>query len=229
MSEIEELINANLKELRERISAAALLAGGNGSDIAFVAVSKFRSVEEIRVVIGAGVTQIGENRVQEAAKKRPDLPKGFVYRMIGHLQSNKAGDAARIFDTVDSVDSVRVGAKISEEAVKAGKVIPVLLEVNSSGEGAKFGFEPAAVEAAADALSGLPGIGLCGLMTIGPLTGDEGAVRLAFEMTRKLFETVRGGREGFETLSMGMTDDFEAAIEEGSNMVRIGRAVFERR
>lgn len=226
---IGDTVRKNLNELRERIYARARRSGRSGGDVELVVVSKFRTVEEILAVIDAGVTQIGENRVQEADKKKPELPPNITYRMIGHLQRNKAADALRIFDAVDSVDSLRIGGRLSEEAVKAGKRMPVLVQVNSSKEQTKHGFEPEEIEAAAAELSGMPGIEIRGMMTIGPLTDDENELRRAFETTRKLFESIRKGMPGFETLSMGMTDDFETAIEEGSNMVRIGRAVFEGR
>ncbi|MFA6449121.1 MAG: YggS family pyridoxal phosphate-dependent enzyme [bacterium] len=224
-----ENIKRNIEDLKERISAAAERNGRDCNEITMVVVSKFRTAEEIQAVIGAGINDIGENRVQEALTKRPKLNGSFVFRMIGHLQRNKAEDAVRIFDAIDSVDSFRLGQRLSEELGKAGKNMPVLIQVNSSAEETKHGFEPEEIEEAAVTIGGLPGIELRGLMTIGPLTDDEREMRRAFEKTRALFEKIRAGRPEFKELSMGMSDDFEMAIEEGSTMVRIGRAIFEGR
>jgi PLP dependent protein len=222
-------IKKNIGKLKELINAAAERSGRSGKEIKMVVVSKFRSVEEIQTVIDAGMSDIGENRVQEAVAKRPEMKGEFVFRMIGHLQRNKAAEAVRVFDAIDSVDSLRLGQRLSEELQKAGKKAPVLIQVNSSAEETKSGFEPDEIEEAAGALRLLPGIELRGLMTIGPLTDDEKEVRRSFEKTCLLFEKVKSGMPGFDVLSMGMSDDFEIAIEEGSNMVRIGRAVFEGR
>ena len=224
-----EIIRKNINELRNRIGAAAERSGRTGDEIKMVVVSKFRTIAEVQAVIDTGVMDIGENRVQEALTKRPELKGEFVFRMIGHLQRNKAGDAARIFDTVDSVDSLRLGQRLSEELQKIGKTMPVLVEINSSEEESKHGFEMEQVEEAAGSLSSLPAIKLRGIMTIGPLTESEDAIRRAFEKTRLLYESIRRQVPDFDFLSMGMSDDFEVAIEEGSNMVRIGRAVFEGR
>jgi PLP dependent protein len=224
-----ETIRKNISVLRSRIGAAALRSGRAGDEIKMVVVSKFRTIAEVQAVVDSGVTDIAENRVQEALAKRPELKGDFVFRMIGHLQRNKAADAARIFDTIDSVDSIRLGQRLSEELQKIGKTMPVLVEVNSSEEESKHGFEMEQVEEAAGSLKGLPGLKLRGLMTIGPLTDDEEDIRRAFEKTRLLYESIRRQAPDFDFLSMGMSDDFEIAIEEGSNMVRIGRAVFEGR
>jgi PLP dependent protein len=224
-----EIIKRNIIGLRDRINNAASRSGRSGNEINMVAVSKFRTVAEVRAVIDAGVSDIGENRVQEALAKRPELKGEFTFRMIGHLQRNKAAEAVRIFDTIDSVDSVRLGQRLSEELQKAGKTMPVLIEMNSSGEESKHGFEPEQMEDAVRELQKLPGMKLRGIMTIGPLTGEEKTIRSAFENTRLTFDSIRRSIPDFDLLSMGMSDDFEIAIEEGSNMVRIGRAVFEGR
>lgn len=222
----EETIRQNLEEIGANIETAAGKTGRKAADITLVVVTKTRTVEEIRAAIAAGVTHIGENRVQEAESKRGELGGGFTFRMIGHLQRNKAGTAIELFDTIDSVDSIRLAKEISKELRKNDTSIPALIEVNSSGEDSKFGFEPEEIEEAAGAVAELPGIDMKGLMTIGPFTDDEARIRKAFEMTREIFEKIRKAHQGFETLSMGMTDDYGIAIEEGSTMVRIGRAVF---
>jgi hypothetical protein len=218
-----------MSRIRERVDSAARRSGRTGEDITIVVVTKNRSVEEIKAALAAGVRDIGENRVQEALGKRPALTEKFTFRLIGHLQRNKAADAVRIFDAVDSVDSIRLGRKLSEELVKDGKNMPALVQVNSSAEETKHGFEPEEIIKAAAELNELPGLELRGLMTIGPLTDDEKEIRGAFRMARDLYDGLRKEISGFDVLSMGMSDDFETAIEEGSNMVRIGRAVFEGR
>jgi len=229
VSEITDIVYRNINLICEKVGRAAERSGRSEKDITIVVVTKTRSIEEIEAVLAAGVKEIGENRVQEALGKRPAINGEFTFRLIGHLQRNKAADAVRIFNAIDSVDSIRLGRKLSEELTAAGKTMPVLIQVNSSAEESKHGFEPNEIEAAAAEIAGMPGLDLNGIMTIGPLTDDEGEIRRAFKTTRELYERLAKTTEGFEKLSMGMSDDYEAAIEEGSNMVRIGRAVFERR
>ncbi len=225
----ETAIKQNLDEIGEKMSAAAVRSGRKAGDVTLVVVTKTRTVEEIRAVISAGVGHIGENRVQEAETKRSELGEGFTFRMIGHLQRNKAKNAIELFDAIDSVDSIRLAKELSKELQKKDMNMPVLIEVNSSGEDTKFGFEPEEIMRAACEIAVLPGIDLKGLMTIGPLTADEKRIRDSFETTREIFEKIKKKHPAFETLSMGMTDDYETAIEEGSTMVRIGRAVFGKR
>ncbi len=222
-------VKSNIETIEGRIGAAAGRAGRTPEDISLVVVTKSRTVEEIQAVIDAGAKYIGENRVREAEDKRPLLKGDFTFRMIGHLQRNKAADAVKLFDAIDSVDSIRLAVKLSEELEKCGKTMPVLIEVNSSGEQSKSGFEPEELEKSLEEFFSLGALMPKGLMTIGPLTDDAEEIRAAFRSTRVLFEKIKKGRDDFEILSMGMSDDFEIAIEEGSNMVRIGRAVFERR
>ncbi len=229
MDELEGKIKENLGGLWDRIGAAAERTGGRPENITLVVVVKNRTLEEITAVINAGERNVAENRVQEAKRNRSSLPEGITYRMIGHLQRNKAAEAVKLFDAIDAIDSMRLGVIVSEELRKAGRTMPVLAQVNSSGEETKHGFEPEEMEEAVCRLRELPGLEIRGLMTIGPLTDDEGEMRRAFERTRRLYEAIKPCVPGFDTLSMGMTDDFEMAIEEGSNMVRVGRAVFEGR
>ncbi len=229
MAELEKRITENLGGLRSRIGAAAERGGRKPENITLVVVVKNRTPEEITAVINAGERNIGENRVQEAKRNRPSMPEGITYRMIGHLQRNKAADAVKLFDAIDTIDSMRLGISVSEELRKVGRTMPVLVQVNSSAEETKHGFEPEEVEEAVGRLGELPGLEIRGLMTIGPLTDDEGEMRRAFDKTRRLYEAIKPHVPGFDTLSMGMSDDFEIAIEEGSNMVRVGRAVFEGR
>ncbi|HOO57530.1 MAG TPA: YggS family pyridoxal phosphate-dependent enzyme [bacterium] len=223
------VIKSNIEEIKQRIADAAVVSGRSCDEITLVVVSKYRPIEEIREVIDSGIKNIGENRVQDAMEKKPALVGDYTFRMIGHLQRNKVADVIKTFDAIDSIDSIRLAVKVSEEAEKAGVVVPVLVQVNSSGEESKFGFSPGEMVEAVDRISDLPALDIRGIMTIGPLSSDENEIEKSFDMTREIFEKIREGRSGFETLSMGMTDDFELAIKKGSNMVRIGRAIFEAR
>jgi PLP dependent protein len=221
-------IRKNIETIKANIAAAAVRSGRAPEDVTLLVVTKMHEVDEIRAVLECGITDIGENRVQEAERKRPELGGGFNFHLIGHLQTNKARLAMRLFDVVQSVDSTHLAEKLDAEAAAAGKNIPVLLEVNSSGEESKFGVEPGDALATARRIAEYEHLDLQGLMTIGPLTADLDAIRKAFQETKKLFDTIAGVLP-IRTLSMGMTDDYELAIEEGSTMVRVGRAVFERR
>lgn len=219
-------IAENINEVLERISASAESVGRSGEDISLVVVSKYRSEEEITAAIMGGAVHIGENRVQEAQKKKSLIPESVTFRLIGHLQRNKAAVAVEIFDAIDSVDSIRIAERISEEAVKQGKNIKVLIEVNSSGEESKYGFKPADAADAIEKIKKMPGLIVKGLMTIGPLSENEKEIRKSFAETKKIFDEIKVINKSFSILSMGMSDDYEVAIQEGSTMVRVGRAIF---
>jgi pyridoxal phosphate enzyme (YggS family) len=218
----------NVRAVLERISAAAESSGRNPDAITLVAAAKTRTPAQIRAAVEAGVGVIGENRVQEAEPKIRELADvGCAWHMVGHLQRNKATKAVLLFDMIQSLDSRRLADELQKKAAAAGKVIPVLLEVNTSGEDTKFGVAPEAAEEFAGYVAAHANLRVEGLMTIGPLGGGAAAAAAAFETLRKLHEKIAPsfGR-AFRWLSMGMTDDFELAIEEGSNMVRVGRAIF---
>jgi len=227
-------IRGNLDSVRQRIARAAEAAGRDPGEITLVAVTKTYPAETINEGIEAGITIIGENRVQEAAGKYPVVGTAAEWHLIGHLQSNKAKKAVELFSLIHSVDSLELAAEIGKRARALGKVQDVLVEVNTSGEGHKFGLEPDAgnVLKVLTAMHGVPGIRVLGLMTVGPLTGDQDKVRQAFRTLRALFELVRSEKVPdveMRHLSMGMSGDFEAAIAEGSTMVRIGSAIFGQR
>lgn len=226
-------IRENVMRVKERIHKALKRAGRDGERIKIVAVSKMKPPELIRYAIEAGIEDIGENRVQEAIPKIEIIGKGRVtWHLVGHLQSNKAKKAVRYFDMIQSVDSMKIAEKISSFSLQEGKGTPVLVEVNVSGESTKFGINPESVKDFVGELSCLAGIRVKGLMTIGPLTYDKDAIRRAFRKMYGVFDDLRREKiEGveMEILSMGMTDDFEIAIEEGATMVRIGRAIFGER
>jgi len=218
----------NLRKVNERIAAAAARAGRAPQDVALVAVAKTRTAAEVAAAVAAGVTIIGENRVQEAAAKIAELAGlSCSWHLVGHLQRNKAARAVELFDVIHSLDSRRLADALGRRAAEVGKTVEVLLEVNTSGEETKFGVRPDDAEDFAGYAAAAANIRVCGLMTVGPLGGDAATGRQAFRTLRRLFERLAPSLgNAFRFLSMGMTDDFEAAIAEGSNMVRIGRAIF---
>ena len=222
------MVKDNIARVRKRIALASARAQIDPLNIRIIAVSKGRQVDDIVDLFGCGLTEIGENRVQEAALKHGDkrlsqnIPS-VKWHMIGHLQTNKVRDAVRIFDLIHSVDSLRLAYEIDRQAENAGKVQDILMEVKTSPEATKFGFLPGEVPGAIDKISGLRNISLKGLMTIAPLSAVAEDARPCFSLLRRLRDQ---SNKGF-SLSMGMTDDFEIAIEEGADMVRIGRAIFD--
>ncbi len=208
--------------VHERIARSAERAGRSPDQVTLVAVSKAFPTEVIAEGVAAGLTHIGENRVQEAAAKIPALRHlPVTWHMIGHLQTNKAKTALGLFDIIHSVDSIHLAQTLSRRAERS---IPVLLEVNVAGEATKFGLSPSDALQSADDVARLPHLDLRGLMTIAPLVSDPEEVRPVFRELRRLRDAL-----GLPELSMGMTDDFEVAIEEGATMVRIGRAIFGER
>lgn len=219
----------NLARIRERIATAAAGAGRRPEEVLLVAVSKEVESERIEQAIRAGVTDLGENYLQEALQKRAQVHLPAKWHFIGHLQRNKVKRALELFDIIQSVDSLALAQEISRRAEAAGRTAEILLEVNTSGETSKFGFEPGQASALAEAVSALPALRLLGLMTIGRFEPDPQAARGEFRLLANLFREL-GSRElpkvEMRWLSMGMTHDFEVAIEEGANLVRIGRGIF---
>ncbi len=220
------MVKENILKLKERI----------GNAITIVAVSKGRTAEEIREVIQAGITDIGENKVQEAVVKynettrQRDNEQRIKWHMVGHLQTNKVKEAVRIFDLIQSVDSLHLAQEIDQQAAKINKVQDILIQVNTSGETTKFGLRPNETIEVIKEMVKLKNIKIQGLMTIAPLVDNPEKTRPYFRMLRELRDTineVRCTKCNVQTLSMGMTDDFTVAIEEGSNMIRLGRAIFE--
>ena len=226
----------NLAEVRERIAAAARRAGRRQEEIALMAVSKTFPAEIIREAYNAGQRVFGENRVQEFADKAgalTDLPDA-EWHMIGHLQTNKAAKAAELFSAVDSVNSLRLAEKLNADTQKGNKRLPVLIEIYVGGEAAKSGVAPDSPEleqllAAAPQLTALQ---FCGLMTIPPFTEDPQQARPYFRRLRELRDQIAARHlpaVNLDVLSMGMSHDFEVAIEEGSTCVRVGTAIFGER
>ncbi|MBI5805907.1 YggS family pyridoxal phosphate-dependent enzyme [candidate division TA06 bacterium] len=222
-------IEENLKIVQKRIAESALKTGRQPGDIILVAVTKTVNPDLINQAIACGVSIIGENRVQEAVQKHPEIAGGVQWHLIGHLQSNKAKKAVEMFSLIHSVDSPDLAREIGRRALEIGKVQEVLLEVNTSGEPQKYGFGLEDVSNALNGIKDIEGIKVMGLMTVGPLTEDDQRVRKAFRRLRIIFqEAAKLGLPNVQMkhLSMGMSGDFETAIEEGSNMVRIGSAIF---
>lgn len=223
-------IKENIQAVRERIAQAAARAGRKPEDVLLVAVTKNASVDQIREAVDAGVRSFGENRIQDAADKIPALGEGLDWHLIGHLQTNKAKRALELFGTIQSVDSARLAQKLDAEAAALGRAnVPVFLEVNVSGEPQKYGFSPADLYGAVDEVAALERLRIEGLMGIAPNDPDPQKRRAAFRQLRQLYgvvKSIRHERVQLRHLSMGMSDDFEAAVEEGSTLVRVGRAIF---
>ncbi|MGO9862828.1 MAG: YggS family pyridoxal phosphate-dependent enzyme [Terriglobales bacterium] len=229
-------IAENIAQVREQIAAAARRAGRNPSDVTLMGVSKTFPVECIREAYAAGLRVFGESRVQEFAGKADalrDLPDA-EWHLIGHLQSNKAAKAVELFDAVDSVDSARMAEKLNAVAESAGKILPVLIEINVGGEQAKSGVVTGSDELE-QILQGAPRWGnleIRGLMTVPPYTEDPEGARAYFRQLRQVRDGIgaRGlPKIGMAALSMGMSHDFQVAIEEGSTCVRVGTAIFGER
>ena len=216
----------NLRDIRERIARAAERSGRSPEAVRLVVVTKTRGAAAIREALEAGAREIGESYVQEAERKWPELPQGegVVRHLIGHLQRNKAGKAAALFDVVQSVDSRELAEALGRRAKALDRTLDVLVEVNIAGEASKFGAAPEQALALCGEVAGVPGLRLAGLMGIGPAGGDEAATARSFRRLRDLFEELP--RECRQVLSMGMTGDFELAIAEGSTMVRVGAGIF---
>jgi PLP dependent protein len=228
-------IAANLVRVRDRIDKAAARAGRVGEEIALMAVSKTVAAERIREAYGAGIRLFGENRVQEFAGKAEAVRElDAEWHMIGHLQSNKAAQAAELFAGVDSLDSLKLAEKLNSSAEKLGKKLPVLIEINIGSETGKTGVaaESEELRRILAAASRLEYLEIRGLMTVPPFTEDPEAARPFFRNMRALRDEIAARRLpgiGMQTLSLGMSHDFEIAIEEGSTCVRLGTAIFGER
>jgi len=225
-------IRENLDLVRERVARAAERAGRAPASITIVAVTKTHGPEVVTEAIEAGISDIGENKVQEFLAKAPHVALPCRWHLVGHLQTNKIPKVIGKFALVQSVDTFRLAEQLSQAGEKAGVVTDVLLEVNTSGEQSKFGFPPGGTVVVCKLLAPFTHIRIRGLMTIGPLANDPTAIAAAFARLRGLKEEIEAARienVSMEHLSMGMTDDFEVAIAEGSTMVRLGRILFGER
>ena len=226
MAEIAE----NLDRVREQIAQAAAKAGRNADDIELVAITKTHPAEKVREAIEVGQTLFGESRVQEARAKIPELPSNLRWHFVGHLQKNKIRHALPLFEMIHSVDSIALAEEINRIAEEEGLHPRVLLEVNVAGEGSKFGFASNRLREQMEELLALPRLSIEGLMCLPPLAEEAEASRKYFVQLRELRDSLEKEIDlKLPQLSMGMTDDFPVAVEEGATLVRVGTAIFGER
>lgn len=211
-----DLIKRNAEKLLNEIPEGVTL----------LAAAKTRTAQEVRAAWQGGVRCFGHNYVQEAQAMLPGLELDIQWHLIGHLQRNKAKNAVDLFNVVETLDSTRLAQELDKRCAQAGKVLPVMIEVNSGREKNKDGVLPEEVDAMVSLLASLEHLRLCGLMTMGPLTGDPQLSRPYFQTTREIFERVKKENPELIWLSMGMSHSYRVAIEEGANLVRIGTALF---
>lgn len=226
------LVSGNIAACRLKIDAASQRRVASALPVTLVAVAKGVEAGRLHEAIDAGLTHLGENKIQEARERRASIGRYAVARgarltwhFIGHLQSNKVKTAVEMFDVIHSVDTLRIASLIDKEAARLGKIQEILLEVNVSGEASKHGFKPDDVAGAVRGINALGHLRLAGFMTMAPVSSDSNRARECFRQLRDLAQNILS----FPALSMGMTDDYEVAIEEGATMVRIGRGIFGER
>lgn len=227
-----ERLAENIARVQARIAEAARRVGRDPAEVTLVAVSKTRPVELVEMAYTVGVTDFGENRVQEALPKIAHFhPPALRWHLIGHLQSNKAGKVVGAFSCIQSVDSLHLAHRLSRYAQEEGRRLSLLLQVNVAGEASKEGITPDEAPELARQIVALPALTVEGLMTIAPLVENPEEVRPVFRALRHLRDHLRARvtESAWTHLSMGMTDDYDVAIEEGATMVRIGRAIFGNR
>ncbi|NIA14900.1 MAG: YggS family pyridoxal phosphate-dependent enzyme [Nitrospiraceae bacterium] len=222
MSGLREKIGRNLESVLQRIEQAAQRAGRSAQDVRLVAVTKTVGIEEVRILCEMGVTDLGENRLEVAAPKIENFEGEAIWHMIGSIQRRKARDVAALFDRADSIDRLELAEALNRRCEALGKRLPVLLEVNVSGETQKHGFRPEELGSTLEAMAALEHLDVQGTMTMAPFVADPELTRPVFASLRELTE-----KAGLTELSMGMTNDFEVAVEEGATQVRIGTALFE--
>ncbi len=234
MTVTPDQIAANARRLQDEIAAEAVRLGRSPDEITLVAVTKKFGPEIVSAAAACGLTDFGENRIQEAKTKIPAVPAANPIRwhLIGHLQSNKAKEAIQLFDLIHSVDSLELIRILNRRADLEEKPQDILIQVNTSGEPQKSGCAPSHVHDLARAVAVMPFLRLRGLMTIGPFVEDRGPIERSFRMLRREFDRLKSADLGdgeMQYCSMGMTDDWRIALAEGANMLRIGRAIFGER
>lgn len=226
------MVVENLRQVEERVKAACERAGRQRDEVTLIAVSKTKPVSMIEELLPGGTRDFGENKVQELCDKYEQLPKDIRWHLIGHLQRNKVKYVVDKACLIHSVDSLRLAETISEEAGKKGVNVPVLIEVNVAGEESKFGVKPEETEELVRQIAQLPGISVRGLMTIAPFVENPEENRVHFANLKKLSVDIKKkniDNVSMNVLSMGMTGDYEVAIEEGATMVRVGTGIFGER
>ena len=223
-------IENNLRKVREKIDKVSIRCGRNPNEVRLIGVTKTFGYEVIQAGIDLGITDIGENYVQEFAGKKPFLdPKEVRFHMIGHLQTNKVKEALELFDVIHSVDRLKLAEKIQKEAEKMSKVVPVLVQVNTSAEESKFGIEPVETVTFVRSLTEFRNIEVIGLMTLAAFLDDPETVRPMFRVLKNLRDEINQLHVPgvhLKELSMGMSNDYPVAIEEGATMIRVGTALF---
>jgi len=223
------MIKENWDRLWERINEVCHNSGRHPEEITVVAIAKTIPVEMVKEAVDCGITEIGENRVQEAKGKYDAIGKSAHWHLVGHLQTNKVKAALEIFELIHSLDSMKLANEISSRAERINKEARVLLQVNTSAEESKYGLEPEKVVEFAEQIANLPNLNVEGLMTIGPFTEEDTLIRRSFRELRRLFEELKAAsipNVDMEILSMGMSADYEIALQEGANMLRIGTSIF---
>lgn len=227
---MKDLLSQNLLKLRGQIAEACDRYDRDADDISVVAVTKTQPVAVVKTTIAAGLHNIGESRIQDAQPKILEIGRIATFHLVGHLQTNKVKKAVELFDVIQSLDSLRLATAVSNEAKASGRTIECLVQVNISGESQKHGIAPDDCLELVKQVHELESVNLTGLMMIGAWSDDESEVRDSFKRCRDLFERCRDCLgPSFDTLSMGMSNDFQLAIAEGSTMVRIGRSLFGER
>lgn len=222
-------IKDNLNEVKDRIAQAAIRSGRQPEDITLVAVTKTLSLEVINAAMALGITDIGENKVQEVMDKYDHVLNEPKWHLIGHLQTNKVKYIVDKVSLIHSVDSLRLAEEISKRSEKAERIMDILIQINVAEEATKFGIQRDEVFELVESISELPNLRIKGLMTIAPNTDDLNALRIYFAEMKDIFETLKKtmyNKTDMTYLSMGMSNDYEIAIEEGANMVRIGTGIF---
>jgi pyridoxal phosphate enzyme (YggS family) len=223
-------IAENLEKVRRRLADAAAKSGRSVDDVDLVAISKTHDAEKVRDAIEAGQQLFGESKVQEARAKIPDLPSSARWHFVGHLQKNKIRHALPLFELIHSVDSLALAQEINRIAEEEGLHPRILLEVNVAGEGSKFGFAPEKLRAEMESLLALPRLSILGLMCVPPIAEEAEISRKYFVELRELRDRVQGEfHVDLAQLSMGMTQDYAVAVEEGATLVRVGTAIFGER
>ena len=223
-------IAENLERVREQIAQAAAKVGRAPGEVELVAITKTHAAEKVREAIQAGQSLFGESRVQEGRAKIPELPSAIRWHFVGHLQKNKIRHALPLFEMIHSIDSLALAQEVNRIAEEEGMHPRVLLEINVAGEGSKFGFAPDKLREQMEALLALPRLSVLGLMTIPPLSEEPEASRKYFIQLRELRDRLQTEfRVDFAQLSMGMTQDYAVAVEEGATLVRVGTAIFGER
>ncbi len=218
-------IPQNIKNIKERIAKAAIRSGRKPDDIILVAVTKTVSIPNIQIALNEGITIIGESRIQEVQDKYEFVKDKVSLHLIGHLQKNKVRDAVKMFNMIQSIDSIPLAVEISRECQKQNKIMDILIEVKTSHDPDKTGINPHYIEQTINEISKLPQLNIKGLMTIADFSEDLNCVKNCFKRLREIKKNL-SNKFSLPYLSMGMTNDFELAIEEGANMVRIGSGIF---